>query len=109
MVGAQREPTFGEIDDVAMARLIGTGNKRGRESSFHAGSGAALSLPLVVLFGGHSQAEWLPRSPSRSPVIGIGGPPISTRLDQISADAVFSTWLTLLDQMKAQTGGAARK
>jgi ADP-heptose:LPS heptosyltransferase len=58
---------------------------------------AALSLPLVVLFGGHSQAEWLPRSPSGSPVIGIGGPPTSTRLDQISADTVFETWQKLLE------------
>ena len=73
---------------------------------------AALSLPLVVLFGGHSQAEWLPRSPSGSPVIGVGGPPISTRLDQISADAVFATWLTLLERMperqKALAGSAAQ-
>ena len=61
---------------------------------------AALSLPLVVLFGGHSQAEWLPRSPSGSPVIGVGGPPASTRLDQISADTVFETWLTLLERMR---------
>jgi heptosyltransferase-2/heptosyltransferase-3 len=60
---------------------------------------AALSLPLLVLFGGHSQAEWLPRSSSGSPVIGIGGPPTSTRLDQISADAVFEAWLGLLDRM----------
>jgi heptosyltransferase-2/heptosyltransferase-3 len=62
---------------------------------------AALDLPLLVLFGGHSQAEWLPRSASGSPVIGIGGPPTSTRLDQISEDAVFEAWLTLLERMKS--------
>ena len=61
---------------------------------------AALGLPLVVMFGGHSQAEWLPRSSSGSPVIGIGGPPTYTRLDQVSEDAVFATWLTLLERMK---------
>jgi heptosyltransferase-2/heptosyltransferase-3 len=61
---------------------------------------AALGLPLVVMFGGHSQAEWLPRSSSGSPVIGIGGPPTFTRLDQVSEDAVFATWLTLLERMK---------
>ncbi len=38
---------------------------------------AALGLPLVVLFGAHSQQQWLPRSPSGSPVIGVGGPPQS--------------------------------
>jgi heptosyltransferase-2/heptosyltransferase-3 len=63
---------------------------------------AALGLPLLVLFGGHSQAEWLPRSSSGSPVIGIGGPPTSTRLDQISVDAVFAAWLKLLDRMNPQ-------
>ena len=61
---------------------------------------AALGLPLIVMFGGHSQAQWLPRSPSGSPVIGIGGPPASTRLDQISDTTVFATWLTLLERMK---------
>jgi len=60
---------------------------------------AALGLPLVVLFGGHSQAEWLPRSSSGASVIGIGGPPISTRLDQISEDTVFAAWVRLLEQM----------
>jgi len=73
---------------------------------------AALSLPLVVMFGGHSQAEWLPRSASGSPVIGIGGPPAATRLDQISAEAVFQTWLTLLQRMhgsqKASAGTASQ-
>ena len=56
---------------------------------------AAVGLPLVVLFGGHSQREWLPRSARSSPVLGIGGPPLSSRLDQISEKAVFEAWLTL--------------
>lgn len=61
---------------------------------------AALGLPLVVMFGGHSQAQWLPRSSSGSPVVAIGGPPTSTRLDQISDTTVFETWLMLLERMK---------
>ncbi len=56
---------------------------------------AALSLPLVVMFGGHSQAEWLPRSSSGSPVLGIGGPPISRRLDEVSVETVFDAWLSV--------------
>jgi heptosyltransferase-2/heptosyltransferase-3 len=56
---------------------------------------AALSLPLVVMFGGQPQAQWLPRSPSGSPVIGIGGPPESKRLDEIPMTTVFDKWLTL--------------
>ncbi|MBV8495495.1 MAG: glycosyltransferase family 9 protein [Gammaproteobacteria bacterium] len=53
---------------------------------------AALSLPLVVLFGAHSQAEWLPRSPTGSPVVGIGGPPHSSRLDAIAVETVLAAW-----------------
>jgi ADP-heptose:LPS heptosyltransferase len=57
---------------------------------------AALGLPLVVLFGAHSQQQWLPRSPTGSPVCGVGGPPQSDRLDQISVEAVFAAWCALL-------------
>lgn len=56
---------------------------------------AALGLPLVVLFGAHSQRQWLPRSASGSQVLGVGGPPYSRRLDEISADTVFATWCSL--------------
>ncbi|HXY76189.1 MAG TPA: glycosyltransferase family 9 protein [Steroidobacteraceae bacterium] len=56
---------------------------------------AALGLPLVVLFGANTQAEWLPRSPSGSAVIGLGGPPSSHRLDEISVDRVFDAWCSL--------------
>jgi ADP-heptose:LPS heptosyltransferase len=66
---------------------------------------AALSLPLVVMFGAHSQAEWLPRSPSGSPVIGLGGPPHSRRLDEISVDTVFAAWCSL--PARAGHGAAA--
>jgi heptosyltransferase-2/heptosyltransferase-3 len=61
---------------------------------------AALGLPLVVLFGGQTQAQWLPRSSSGSPVVGIGGPPESKRLDEIPMSRVFETWLTLVAEMK---------
>jgi ADP-heptose:LPS heptosyltransferase len=56
---------------------------------------AALGLPLVVMFGAHSQQQWLPRSPSGSQVSGIGGPPQSRRLDEISVEAVFAAWSSL--------------
>lgn len=56
---------------------------------------AALGLPLVVMYGAEEQRCWLPRSPSASPVIGVGGPPHSTRVDQISVDAVFNAWCEL--------------
>jgi ADP-heptose:LPS heptosyltransferase len=56
---------------------------------------AALGVPLVVLFGGLPQAEWLPRSPSGSQVSGLGGPPYSERLEQISVETVFAAWCAL--------------
>ena len=56
---------------------------------------AALGLPLVVLFGAHSPQQWLPRSPTGSPVCGVGGPPQCTRLDQISVETVFAAWCAL--------------
>ena len=57
---------------------------------------AALGLPLLVLFGAHSQQQWLPRSPTGSQVCGVGGPPQSNRLDQISVEAVFAAWCALV-------------
>jgi ADP-heptose:LPS heptosyltransferase len=56
---------------------------------------AALSLPLLVLFGAHAQEEWLPRSPAGSAVVGIGGPPRSNRLDQIACETVLEAWYAL--------------
>jgi ADP-heptose:LPS heptosyltransferase len=56
---------------------------------------AALSVPLIVLYGAESPLYWLPRSPSASPVVGVGGPPASRRADQVSVDAVFSAWCTV--------------
>lgn len=56
---------------------------------------AALSVPLVVLYGAESPLYWLPRSPAGSPVVGVGGPPLSRRADQVSVDAVFGAWRTV--------------
>src|SRR6266513_1510880 len=69
---------------------------------------AALGLPLVVLFGAHSQQQWLPRSPCGSPVLGVGGPPQFTRLDQISVETVFAAWCALDAQDNALRTAAAR-
>jgi ADP-heptose:LPS heptosyltransferase len=70
---------------------------------------AALSLPLVVLFGAHSQREWLPRSPSGSAVVGVGGPPHANRLDQIAMETVFDAWRSLRGrQAPAAADGAER-
>jgi ADP-heptose:LPS heptosyltransferase len=60
---------------------------------------AALGLPLVVMYGAESQREWLPRSPTGSAVVGVGGPPFSTRVDQISVEEVFRAWCSLLPEL----------
>ena len=65
---------------------------------------AALSLPLAVLYGAESPTYWLPRTPSGSPVLGVGGPPGSNRADQVSVDALFDAWVTVTQQ--AEGGGA---
>lgn len=57
---------------------------------------AAVGLPLVVLFGAYPARVWQPRSALGSPVIGIGGPPQATRLDQIPERIVFEAWRGLL-------------
>jgi hypothetical protein len=62
---------------------------------------AALSLPLVVLYGAESPLYWLPRSPAGSPVLGVGGPPESNRADQVSVDKVFAAWLEMVQSVAA--------
>lgn len=57
---------------------------------------AALGLPLVVLFGSEPQSVWLPRSSTGSAVLGLGGPPHSDRVEQISVHAVLSAWSSLM-------------
>ena len=56
---------------------------------------AALSTPLVVMYGAESPALWLPRTPTGSPVVGLGGPPASRRVDQLSVEEVFGAWRTV--------------
>lgn len=56
---------------------------------------AALRVPLVVMFGAQCQSRWLPRGPAGARIVGIGGPPRSTHVAQISVDEVFSAWCTL--------------
>jgi heptosyltransferase-2/heptosyltransferase-3 len=62
---------------------------------------AALGLPLVVMYGAESQQYWLPRSYSGSPVVGVGGPPESVRVDQIPVDRVFDAWCAVLARIEA--------
>jgi heptosyltransferase-2/heptosyltransferase-3 len=65
---------------------------------------AALGLPLLVLYGAESPRQWLPRSPSGSPVVALGGPPRSTRVEQLTVEEVFEQWRALRQQPR--TGAA---
>jgi heptosyltransferase-2/heptosyltransferase-3 len=64
-------------------------------------AGAALSVPLVVLYGAEPPLYWLPRSPSGSPVVAAGGAPVSLRADQVSVDTVFNAWRTVAGYKRA--------
>jgi hypothetical protein len=68
---------------------------------------AALDLPLVVLYGAESPRYWLPRSPSGSPVHGVGGPPESNRADQVSVDQVFDAWRAMVEKLDRAAAPAA--
>jgi ADP-heptose:LPS heptosyltransferase len=63
---------------------------------------AACGLPLVVLYGAEAPRDWVPRSPTGSAVVALGGPPRSTRVDQLSVDEVFVAWDTM-------TAGSGRR
>lgn len=67
----------------------------------------ALSLPLAVLYGAESPEYWLPRTPSGSPVQGVGGPPQSNRAEQVSVDAVFRAWLAVTEPKATERGHQA--
>ncbi len=61
---------------------------------------AAVGLPLVVLFGASPPQMWQPRSALGSPVIGVGGAPLASRVDEIPEAAVFDAWCGLLDRLQ---------
>ena len=69
---------------------------------------AALSVPLVVLYGAEMPSQWLPRSPFGTPVVGLGGPPVSSRADQISVDNVLTAWRSLGEHPAAGQRRATR-
>ncbi|HEX7370051.1 MAG TPA: glycosyltransferase family 9 protein [Rhodanobacteraceae bacterium] len=56
---------------------------------------AALGCPLIVLYGGQPPSLWLPRSPTGSAVVALGGLPERNRVDQISLDEVIAAWQAL--------------
>lgn len=65
---------------------------------------AALGVPLVVMFGSHSPAQWLPRA-AGTPVIGLGGPPERSRVDQLAVETVIESWWQMVQGLPAPIAG----
>ncbi len=86
--GLELRPLFALIEAAHSMISVDTGP---------AHAAAALGLPVVVLYGVGPQSVWLPRSPSGSPVIGLGGPPRAQRAEEIPVHEVLEAWLSLLD------------
>ena len=53
---------------------------------------AAMGTPLVVMYGAETPRRWLPRSPTASPVVPVGGPPLRGRVDEIPVTEVLAAW-----------------
>jgi heptosyltransferase-2/heptosyltransferase-3 len=56
---------------------------------------ASLGCPLIVLYGSQPPSLWLPRSPTGSRVVALGGPPERNHVAQISLDEVVDAWRSL--------------
>jgi ADP-heptose:LPS heptosyltransferase len=56
---------------------------------------AALGCPLLVLYGAHSPRQWLPRSPTGSVVISLGGPPQTAQVADIGVEQAIEAWQRL--------------
>lgn len=66
---------------------------------------AALGLPLVVLFGATPPEQVWPRSArGATPVLGVGGRPRASRVDQLAVSEVFDTWCRLLEEIGRAPG-----
>lgn len=66
---------------------------------------AALGCPLVVLYGAQPPSLWLPRSPTGSAVVPLGGLPERDRVDRITLDEVIAAWQTLPQREPQPTAG----
>lgn len=93
------------VADVPLRRLFALCERAHSMISIDTGpahAAAALGLPLVVMYGAESPRLWLPRSGCSSPVLAVGGPPDSGRVDQISVDEVFRAWCAVVERMAAE-------
>jgi len=85
-------------DELPLRRLLALCEHAAAMVSIDTGpaqAAAALGCPLVVLYGAQPPSLWLPRSPTGSAVLALGGLPQRDRVDQIPLDEVLAAWRTL--------------
>lgn len=95
---ADSDRVFEASDELPLRRLLALLERASGMISVDTGpahAAAAMGCPLIVLYGASSPAQWLPRSPTGSAVIGLGGPPRRSRVAQISLEEVLAAWDTL--------------
>ncbi|MBS0383316.1 MAG: glycosyltransferase family 9 protein [Proteobacteria bacterium] len=85
-------------DELPLRRLLALCEHAAAMVSIDTGpaqAAAALGCPLIVLYGAQPPSLWLPRSPTGSAVIALGGLPQRQRVDQVSLEEVIAAWQTL--------------
>lgn len=101
-------------DELPLRRLLALCEHAAAMISIDTGpaqAAAALGCPLVVLYGSQPPTLWLPRSPTGSPVVALGGLPERNRVDQIALDEVIAAWqaIPLRSSLIAPSFGAGAK
>ena len=85
-------------DELPLRRLLALCERAAAMVSVDTGpaqAAAALGCPLVVLYGAQPPSLWLPRSPTGSAVVALGGLPERDRVDRISLDEAIAAWQAL--------------
>ena len=96
--GARSDRLIAAGDELPLRRLLALCEHATAMISIDTGpaqAAAALGCPLVVLYGAQPPTLWLPRSPTGSSVVALGGLPERNRVDQITLDEVTAAWQVL--------------
>ena len=103
---ARSERVLAAGDELPLRRLLALCEHAAAMISIDTGpaqAAAALGCPIVVLYGAQPTSLWLPRSPTGSTVIALGGLPRRDRVDQITLDEVITAWRALPLRRPAST------
>ncbi|MGH8148053.1 MAG: glycosyltransferase family 9 protein [Rhodanobacteraceae bacterium] len=85
-------------DELPLRRLLALCEHASAMISIDTGpaqAAAALGCPLIVLYGAQPPSLWLPRSPTGSAVVALGGLPQRDRVDRIALHEVIAAWQRL--------------